>query len=236
MIRQLITSDSRINIEAVTDKSALVVGDPDLKGFLTQLPGALEEAKTVAALLKDEGFDTRELMRESQDVIVPALVSSNYKIIHLAGHGVFDADPDKPSGMVIGKNNFLTTAEIAQMSTTPELVFVNCCFLGKTDGVAEEFFQSRFKLAANIGTQLINNGVKAVVVAGWAVDDGAALLFAKKFYENMFAGKTFGEAVRLAREQVYNDFGKKNTWGAYQTYGDPFYKLREIKSKWGIKN
>ena len=236
MIRQLITSDSRINIEAVTDKSALVVGDPDLKGFLTQLPGALEEAKTVAALLEDEGFETRELMRESQDVIVPALVSSNYKIIHLAGHGVFDADPDKPSGMVIGKNNFLTTAEIAQMSTTPELVFVNCCFLGKTDGVAEEFFQSRFKLAANIGTQLINNGVKAVVVAGWAVDDGAALLFAKKFYENMFAGKTFGEAVRLAREQVYNDFGKKNTWGAYQTYGDPYYKLRERKSKSGKKN
>jgi CHAT domain-containing protein len=236
MIRQLLTGNSRINIEAVTENTALIVGDPDLKGFLTQLPGALEEAKAVGTLLTEKGFKTRELYRESQEVIVPALMAANYKIIHLAGHGLFDSDPDKPSGMVIGKDNFLTTAEIAQMSTTPELVFVNCCFLGKTDGVAEEFFQSRFKLAANIGTQLINNGVKAVVVAGWAVDDGAALLFAKKFYENIFGGKTFGEAIRTAREQVFINFNSKNTWGAYQCYGDPFYKLRERKWKPGKKN
>lgn len=203
MMRQLATSDSRLNIEPVKGHTALVVGDPDLKGFLTQLPGALEEAKAVVQLLKEQGYQTRDLLRESQDTIIPALMSADYKIIHLAGHGVFDADPEKESGMVIGKNNFLTTAEIAQMSTTPELVFVNCCFLGKTDGIAEEFFRSRFRLAANIGTQLIENGVKAVVVAGWAVDDAAALTFAKKFYEYMFLGVTFGEAVKKARENIY---------------------------------
>jgi tetratricopeptide (TPR) repeat protein/pimeloyl-ACP methyl ester carboxylesterase len=225
MIRQLATQDSRVNIEPVTTKAALVVGDPDLKGFLTQLPGALEEAKMVAGLMRDKHFETTELLRSSAETIVPALFSSNYKIIHLAGHGVFDADPAKGSGMVIGKNNYLTTAEIAQMSTTPELVFVNCCFLGKTDGVAEEFFRERFGLAANIGTQLIENGVKAVIVAGWAVDDGAALAFARNFYDGMFSGKTFGDAVRSAREIVYASFNKKNTWGAYQCYGDAFYKL-----------
>ena len=233
MIRQLATSDSRINIEPVTGKTALVVGDPDLKGFLSQLPGALEEAKAVAAMLKGQQYETNDLIRQSPEVIIPALFSSNYKIIHLAGHGVFNADPEKGSGMVIGKENYLTTAEIAQMSTTPELVFVNCCFLGQTDGIAEEFFRSRFKLAANIGTQLIENGVKAVIVAGWAVDDGAALAFAQKFYANLFEGKTFGEAVRVAREQVYANFGRKNTWGAYQCYGDPFYKLiTERQKKW----
>ena len=236
MIRQLTTANSRLNIEAVSENAALVIGDPDTKGFLPALPGALEEAKMVAQLLNDEGFNTIDLMQESPETIVPALVSSNYKIIHLAGHGIFDADPDKPSGMVIGENNYLTTAEIAQMSTTPELVFVNCCFLGKTDGIAEEFFQSRFKLAANIGTQLINNGVKAVVVAGWAVDDAAAYLFSKKFYENMFQGKTFGDAVRGAREEVYINYNRKNTWGAYQCYGDPFYKIRERKGKTVPKN
>jgi CHAT domain-containing protein len=227
MIRQLATSDSRLNIEPVTGNTALVIGDPDLKGFLTQLPGALEEAKAVAQLLREQAYDTRILLRESHDTIIPALMSADYKIIHLAGHGMFDADPEKESGMVIGKNNFLTTAEIAQMSTTPELVFVNCCFLGKTDGIAEEFFQSRFRLAANIGTQLIENGVKAVVVAGWAVDDAAALAFAKKFYQCMFDGESFGEAVRKARENIYTTHGRKNTWGAYQCYGDPYYSLRQ---------
>jgi len=205
----------------------LVVGDPDLKGFITQLPGALEEAKAVAQLLKDQGYETKVLLRESSETIIPALMSDDYKIIHLAGHGVFNADRDKESGMVIGENNFLTTAEIAQMSTTPDLVFVNCCFLGKTEGIAKEYFRSRYRLAANIGTQLIENGVKAVVLAGWAVDDADALLFAKKFYESMLSGDTFGEAVRKARECIYKPGGNKNTWGAYQCYGDPFYSLKQ---------
>jgi hypothetical protein len=110
---------------------------------------------------------------------------------------------------------------------------VNCSFLGRTDGAAEEYFQSRFKLAANIGTQLIKNGVKAVIAAGWAVDDQGALAFAKKFYEAMFRGKTFGESVWQARAFIYeyargtaaDNFSGSNTWGAYQCYGDPFYKL-----------
>jgi hypothetical protein len=99
--------------------------------------------------------------------------------------------------------------------------------LGKADGVAEDFFQSRFKLAANIGTQLIEIGVKAVIVAGWAVDDAAALSFAREFYECMFEGSTFGMAVKSARETTYNNYRSKNTWGAYQCYGDPHYNLHK---------
>jgi hypothetical protein len=113
------------------------------------------------------------------------------------------------------------------MSTVPELVFVNCCFLGQTDGVAEHYYQNRYRLAANVGTQLIRNGVKAVVVAGWAVDDTAALTFAQTFYDQMMDGCPFGEAVLAARRKVYDQSGEQNnTWGAYQCYGDPFYKLR----------
>ncbi len=226
MIRQLATGNSRLNIQLATTDTALIIGDPDLKGFLPQLPGALEEAKKVNELLSNNLFETRSLLRSEQGEIVPALMSGSYRIIHLAGHGVFDAETDKGSGMVIGKDNFLTTSHLSQMSDTPELVFINCCFLGKTDAAAEKYYQSRFKLAANIGTQLIENGVKAVIVAGWAVDDQSAQLFANEFYEHMLQGKTFGDAVRLAREAAYSYNSTLNTWGAYQCYGDPFYRLR----------
>jgi hypothetical protein len=119
------------------------------------------------------------------------------------------------------------------MSAVPEFVFVNCCFLGKTSGVAEEFFQNRYRLAANIGTQLIQNGVKAVIAAGWAVDDSAALDFTQNFYENMFAGNNFGDSILKARQYIYQKYGNSNnTWGAYQCYGDPFYKFDpETKNK-----
>ena len=117
------------------------------------------------------------------------------------------------------------------MSSVPELVFVNCCHLGKTDGAAEAFYRNRFKLAANIGTQLIENGVKVVIAAGWAVDDAAALEFTEVFYDYMFEGYEFGKAVQEARQVIYEKYKYTNTWGAYQCYGDQFYTLRSIAKK-----
>lgn len=112
------------------------------------------------------------------------------------------------------------------MSSVPELVFVNCCHLGKTEGTTEALYRNRFKLAANIGTQLIENGVKVVIAAGWAVDDRAALEFTDVFYKAMFDGAEFGQAVMDARQVIYDKYKHTNTWGAYQCYGDQFYKLR----------
>ena len=226
MIRQLATQDDRIRINVVSKNTALVIGDPFLDGYVVQLPGAYAEAEMVSASLKSNDFIPTLILRGSAPDIIKSLFSDEYKIIHLAGHGMFNPDDPETSGMVIGKEVYLTTAEISQMSMTPELVFVNCCFLGKTDGVSEDLYRSRYKLAANIGTQLIENGVKAVVVAGWAVDDAAAMEFTKVFYSNMFAGATFGDAVQKARKTIYDNYHTvNNTWGAYQCYGDPFYKF-----------
>ncbi len=225
MVRQLATQNYRRKINSVTNSNALVVGDPNLKGFVNQLPGARKEGKQVTNQLSSGGYQVNTLLFSSASDIIKALFSTDYKIIHLAGHGIFNKDYTKGSGMVIGDNVFLSSREINQMSTVPELVFVNCCFLGKTEGVAEQYYRDRYKLAANLGTQLINNGVKAVVVAGWAVDDAAALEFAEEFYAQMLDGEQFGKAVQRARIKIYNKYRHTNTWGAYQCYGDAFYRL-----------
>ena len=87
------------------------------------------------------------------------------------------------------------------MSTAPELVFINCCHLGK---IPENVERTPYtSLAASLAEQLIRNGVRCVVPAGWAVDDGAAKTFAHKFYDSMLEGVPFGEAVRLARGETY---------------------------------
>ncbi|RYZ33143.1 MAG: CHAT domain-containing protein, partial [Sphingobacteriales bacterium] len=219
MIRQLSMKDTSYRISTVSANNVLVVGDPFLDGYVNQLPGAYAEAEMLSNKLKSLDFKTTTSFKERSSSIIKKLYSQDYKIIHLAGHGVFNAAEPSRSGMVIGKDIFLTTAEIAQMSAVPEFVFVNCCFLGKTDGLAEELYKSRYKLAASIGVQLIRNGVKAVVVAGWAVDDSAALDFADHFYTAMFAGDCFGDAVQKARKCCYENHPGQNTWGAYQCYG-----------------
>ena len=226
MVRQLATQDYRVKINPVTKDAALIIADPDLKGFVNQLQGALEEGELVADILGQTDFTITKIARGSASDIIQALFSEDYRIIHLAGHGMFNEDPSKGSGMVIGNNVYLSTREICQMSSVPELVFVNCCHLGKTEGAVEALYRNRFKLAANIGTQLIENGVKVVIAAGWAVDDRAALEFTDVFYRAMFDGAEFGQAVQEARKAIYEKFRYTNTWGAYQCYGDQFYKLR----------
>jgi CHAT domain-containing protein len=232
MIRQLGIKEYRTDTKTVPDNIALVIGEPVLNGFLAPLSGANEEGKRVTALLKEKNFHVISLLNEDQTAtarrINEELAIENFKVIHLAGHGLFDKDTPEHSGMVIGKNEYLTTADIKNMSTVPELVFVNCCYLGRNDPEAEEFYRNTHKLAANIGTQLIYNGVKAVVVAGWVVNDAAALKFTDVFYKSMFDGDCFGEAIRKARKKIYEEFGQvSNTWGAYQCYGDPYYKFRK---------
>lgn len=226
MVRQLATRDYRIRINPVVARTALIVADPDLKGAFGQLPGARHEGAKVQQLLDAQDYNTWPLLNASDADILSTLFARDYKIVHLAGHGVFDPDNHLKSGMLIGPDACLNTAHLHQMPTVPEFVFVNCCFLGAMDSGAETRYQQRYQLAANFGTQLINNGVRAVIVAGWAVDDAAALDFTEKFYEGMFEGKPFGDAVKAARRHIFDLHGHRtNTWGAYQCYGDPFYVM-----------
>ncbi len=235
MIRQLSTKDYRINIKRVAEKGALIIADPILNGFISQLPGAKEEGMMVKDTLENVGYPTTELIGTDAESIVKNFFCNDYTIIHLAGHGVFNPKSPKKSGMVIGKDIFLTVFEIQQMPVVPELVFVNCCHLGYSNSEDEKFYRDRYKLAANIGTELISIGVKAVIAAGWAVNDAAALDFAQVFYSSMFSGDNFGDAVKNARNYIYEKHPGNNTWGAYQCYGDPFFKLKGIsggKGSW----
>lgn len=143
MIRQLSTKDYRINIKRVAEKGALVIADPILDGFISQLPSAKEEGMIVKDTLENVGYPTTSLIGTSAESIVKKFFCNDYTIIHLAGHGVFNAKSPKKSGMVIGKDIFLTVFEIQQMPVVPELVFVNCCHLGYSSSEDERFYRDR---------------------------------------------------------------------------------------------
>lgn len=255
MLRQLKTQQFRTKPVHTSDNNAFVVGNPvipvDDNGVIfPDLPGAAREADAVAGLLSGNGYDVNKALDrratglDAQDILT-GLHGEAYRILHLAGHGVHEfpigqyypsaekcqaceqalpPDETRVSGMVIGDKTFLTPGDVAQMRWVPELVFINCCHLGSTDVRYPEARRYN-QLAANLGTEFINMGVKAVVAAGWAVDDGAARAFAESFYQSMLAGGSFGISVRTARQHIYEQFPDVNTWGAYQCYGDPDFRL-----------
>jgi tetratricopeptide (TPR) repeat protein len=120
------------------------------------------------------------------------------------------------------------------LAVTPDLVFLNCCHLGrvsegssKLQAGAEGHFH---QLAASLARQLIEDGVRAVVAAGWAVNDDDAAAFASRFYGELLGGSTLGDAARRARKEIYENSGEtSNTWGAYQIYGDPGFTLPRVR-------
>lgn len=228
MIRQLTTENFRQVVNYTMDNSALIIGNPNTANFLPTLPGASIEAELVDKVLSDAGYQSTLSNNESSSAVIRKLFRSDYKIIHLAGHGVFNTEQPDASGMVIGNNVFLTTKEIRQLSFIPEMVFINCCHLGNINDVTEAAYQNRYKLAANLGTQLIDMGVKVVIAAGWAINDTAAMEFTEHFYSAMLSGANFGDAVRSARKHCYDHHPYSNTWGAYQCYGDQFFTLKKI--------
>ncbi|WP_336514812.1 CHAT domain-containing protein [Pollutibacter soli] len=247
MIRQLSISEYKQVTASTRTKNVLIVGDPDLAGFTKarQLDGAKREAEKVASCLQKFAVDMEPpLIRSDHNEIIRSLFRKDYMIVHLSGHGIFDPTDWKRTGMLIGKKKdanepmILSSGEIEKLPTPPEFVFVNCCHLGRVHPFAEELSAGRNKLAANIGTELIRIGVKAVIVAGWEVDDLAAEEFATRFYESMLDGnQSFGDAVLNARKYVHEKYRYTNTWGAFQCYGDPHYKFPiDIKGGASLKS
>ncbi|MBL8430435.1 MAG: CHAT domain-containing protein [Dechloromonas sp.] len=228
MIRQFKTRNFRARPAHAPDNTALVIGNPALgqPQDFADLPGARDEALSVASTLANAGYDVSDRIDERTPAILEALHREKWRILHLAGHGVHDYKSAKMtvarSGMVIGADTILTPGDIDQMRWVPELVFINCCHIGRMDGQGKT---EPGMLAANLAEQFINMGVKAVIAAGWAVDDAAGKTFAEGFYRRMVAGEFFGEAVRAAREETFVLCDNVNTWGAYQCYGDPNYRL-----------
>ncbi len=250
MLRQFKTIEFRERPAPAIGDAALVIGNPQLPPLrpdfpFLDLPGAQKEADDVAALLDDHHFSVTRLTKSTPERIFGSLHARDYRILHLAGHGVHEWEviekwpprdypqgrPEEQkrliSGMVLGDGVFLTPGDVEQMRFVPELVFINCCHLGQlgtTEGRNPWWLGN--KLAANLAAQFIRMGVRAVIAAGWAVDDAAALAFATSFYDRMLSGEPFGRAVQRAREVTFLQHGGTNTWGAFQCYGDPDWRLR----------
>jgi tetratricopeptide (TPR) repeat protein len=171
--------------------------------------------------------------REAHPLAVySAMHQRPWRVLHIAAHGVFEfireGTDDPVSGVVLDDAVF-SPADAEQMSHVPDLVFINCCFLGQTGADAAP--RSMPRLAANLATQFIRMGARAVVAAGWAVDDEAAKTFATTFYRSMLTGALFGDAIIQARKETFAHHRVTNTWGAYQCYGDASFSLAALDSQ-----
>ena len=237
-VRQLTSLQYRRRVRQNVERSALVIGNPSTQGFKeafstgetkydadpADLPGAKAEAESVAALLSALGYQTTSMIYgESAVNVLAALFRRPWRVLHISAHGIFGlrhADGRYRSGVLLSDGLLITAVEIGAMEVVPDVVFLNCCHLGTVD-----VGRQGNKLAASIARELIDIGVRCVIVAGWAVDDQGAQRFGESFYQELLLRRRpFGEAVFQARKAVYEANSSDITWGAFQAYGDPAWR------------
>ncbi len=247
VVRQLSSTVFRRQVRQTMERTALVIGNPSTRGFASAfstpackrtddpvaLPDAYQEAVAVGRVLSGMGYKvTPEVMTDGAEAseVLALLYRQPYRIVHVSAHGVFNlqhADGYCRSGVLLSGGLLMTAAEVAAMEVVPELVFLNCCHLGQIDIKAADKVDGvngdGNKLAASLARELIEIGVRCVIVAGWAVNDQYARLFGEVFYQRLLLDRLpFGEAVLKARLAVWDQsLGSDITWGAFQAYGDP---------------
>lgn len=252
MIRQLVRSPQQ-SAPRASVRRALVIGDTAAGPPYQRLDGARAEMRAVQARLASGGFDVDTHEGIAALDLLTALLTEDYGILHIAAHGDWvrihedgsvisssspralrsatkqlandGASGTLASGVVLGDGLLMTSRQIAKLPRVPELVFLNCCHLGDTTGDSPAPAAPWPELAASLAVAFIDRGAKVVVAAGWAVDDAAALTFADKFYLCLTNGEELGPAVREARKATWGNHPLRNTWGAYQAYGDDRYRL-----------
>ncbi|MDH5538198.1 MAG: CHAT domain-containing protein, partial [Rhizobacter sp.] len=241
LLRKLRTVEFRNQVsDARIEDDVLVIGEPLCDPALyPPLPGARAEAESVRDALSGQlGLDASRvhaLISTSNSPgpdaaeVTGALLARRYRIVHIAGHGepelLREGKAPKMRGVVLSNDTYLGPHEVAAMRTVPELVFLNCCHLAADAGkLLKPYDRSSF--AAGVAKQLIRIGVRCVVAAGWAVEDGAANAFAAAFYHSLLRGQRFMDAVHAARLAAREISPHGNTWAAYQCYGDPDWAWR----------
>ncbi|TNF63266.1 MAG: CHAT domain-containing protein, partial [Rhodobacteraceae bacterium] len=232
MLRQLRRSRYPDRPLVAASARVLLVGDP--VSDLPPLPGAEREVREVERLFRQGGWPEGEIhcfTGEAGRRMSTELSLRENRVLHFAGHGVRDHGPDRVTGLVLGPGDILQPAYIRSLRRIPEFVFLNCCHVGgiaRQGGDAPDSARTgRGDLAASMAVEFIRCGTAAVIAAGWEIDDAAAAEFCQRFYDGFLSGAPFGEAVRAARLATWKRYPDRNTWGAYQCYGDTQFQLRK---------
>jgi hypothetical protein len=225
----------------------LVVADPAADDHL---PGAEEEGIAVARLFEsfnriyrseDNRVEVVRLFGPSEATrtnVLRIVMSEAFDVLHYAGHCRYDVKDPARSGWVFTGNEILSAHELNRIDRIPKFVFSNACESGITPDRSEK---RSVALAPSFAESFFGRGVANFVCTAWPVDDLAARVFALRLYGELLGIKAAEEpalagrlpdgpapmhaAMHQSRLAIMNTPNGMRTWGAYQHYGNPYFRL-----------
>jgi CHAT domain-containing protein len=191
---------------------------------LPRLPGTRREAAAIAALVPEAArsistdFDASRVALSSPDI-------AQYRILHLATHGLLNSVHPELSGVVLSlvdrqgqaQDGFLRLHEVYNLKLAAELVVLSACqtALGK---------EIRGEGLVGLSRGFMYAGAPRVMASLWKVDDRATAELMKRFYSAMLGKDALrpAAALRAAQVQMWKTKGFEDPyyWAAFTLQGD----------------
>jgi CHAT domain-containing protein/tetratricopeptide (TPR) repeat protein len=190
---------------------------------LSRLRFSRQEAQAIASLAPPGAVTTKLDFAADRDLVLSGRLR-DFRYIHFATHGVFDAERPELSGLALSgvdpagnpREGFLRLRDIYDLDLAADLVVLSGCetALGKEIrgegllGLTRAFFYA---------------GAPRVVASLWWIDDRATAALMTAFYRGMWAeGLRPAAALRKARLSLARQhrFRDPSYWGAFVLQGD----------------
>lgn len=196
--------------------AATSAGSAKMDGLpLARLAGTRTEAEQIVKLAKASGTQADVwLDLEASEDNVDARDISKYRILHVATHGLLNAERPQFTGLVlslVGNKNqdgFLRTDEVFNLRLGSPLVMLSAC----ETGLGKE---KRGEGVMGLTRAFIYAGAPTVGVSLWSVADRSTADLMTDFYKRLLASKTASPATAMRQAQLAMITGKK--------YSAPFY-------------
>ncbi|HKE60276.1 MAG TPA: CHAT domain-containing protein [Pyrinomonadaceae bacterium] len=182
---------------------------------LARLTGTRIEADQISKLAKGSGNQADVwLDLEASEDNVGARDLSKYRAIHVATHGLLDAERPQFTGVILSlvgekdKDGFLRTDEVFNLRLGAPLVMLSAC----ETGLGKE---KRGEGVMGLTRAFIYAGAPTVGVSLWSVADKSTADLMSDFYKRLFANDNPSSASAMRGAQLAMISGKK--------YSAPFY-------------
>ena len=194
-------------------QSALILGNPDLKDPAYDLKYAEEEARSLGQIIPNATI----LLRNDARASVIYEKGNQYRILHFAVHGIFDAENPLNSALLLAGNGvsqgLLRAGDLYQLRLNNDLTTLSACetalsAISKGDDVIG--FTRGFLYA----------GTRSIVSSLWKVDDRATRDLMIGFYERI-PRMAKDKALREAQLRVKQRYPHPFYWAAFQLTGLP---------------
>jgi CHAT domain-containing protein len=206
----------------ISSSRAVSVGEHPID--LKPLPYAQQELASAANV-----FGAGSVLLEGKQASESAVHHvglENFKIIHIAAHGITDlVEPDR-AGLVLASGSssddgFWQAREIRRTRIEAELVTLSACDTGTGRLQGEEGIM-------NLARSFLTAGAKSVVASLWEVDDRSTATLMGHFYRHIALGQTVAQSLRQAQTEILTEFGSETKpyfWSAFTVIGDGARKI-----------